>query len=233
MRIAIISDIHSNQEALKKALQVIEEKSVDKIICLGDIVGYGANPNECIDIVRTRCDVVIKGNHEDALENSSVLENFTESARAAIIWTRRQILQENLDYIRMLPLINKKDDILFVHSSPDDPAEWNYILDESDAINALNCFSESICFIGHTHSPIIYSTNGRAWTVTRDARFIVNVGSIGQPRDRNNNLSFGLFDTETWTYENVRSAYDVETTVWKILKADLPPKLAHRLFLGV
>jgi predicted phosphodiesterase len=233
MRIAIISDIHSNLEALTQTLKVIDEKSVDNIVCLGDIIGYGANPNECVELVRQRCITVIKGNHEDALENISTLENFTEIAQAAIIWTRSQLTKENFNYLRTLSLLNKKDDLLFVHASPCNPAEWKYIFDDGTAIDTFGCFSESLCFIGHTHTPIIHSSTGRAWGVTKGARYLVNVGSIGQPRDRDNNLSFGLFDTKTWTYENIRSPYDVETAVWKILKTDLPPKLAHRLLIGV
>jgi predicted phosphodiesterase len=233
MRIAIISDIHSNLEALTKAMEIINKQSVDDIICLGDIVGYGANPNECIELVRKHCDAVIKGNHEGAVENISLTEYFTDDARAAVFWTREQLTEKNFDYLLTLPLSHKSDDLLFVHASPCNPAEWHYILDNSDAPVAFRCFSELICFIGHTHTPAIFSTDRQSKRITKEERSIINVGSIGQPRDRNTDLSFGIFDTCAWTYENIRSPYDVELTVKKILATDLPSGLGYRLLMGV
>jgi predicted phosphodiesterase len=233
MRYAFISDIHSNLEALTKALEIIDDRSADKIICLGDIVGYGANPNECIELVRLRCSTVIRGNHDEAILDVSIAERFTEDARSAILWTCRHIGEENISYLRTLPLSDKKEDILLVHSSPCHPQEWEYILDEDTAVHALHCYSETLCFIGHTHTPAIFSTGGRVKSLIRGNRYLVNVGSIGQPRDHRTDLSFGFFDTETWEYENIRSSYDVAGTVQKIFNSDLPPRLGHRLLLGV
>ena len=233
MRIAIISDIHSNLEALTKAIDIIDSRSVDEIVCLGDIVGYGADPNECVDLVRRRCNTVIKGNHDDAVVDLTAAEDFTDNARSAILWTRKQITEENLDYLRSLSLVHRKKDMVFVHSSPCEPEEWNYIFDEDTAARAFRCFSEPLCFIGHTHMPMIFSPNGFASAITSDERYLINVGSIGQPRDRNTVLSFGIFDTGTWTYENIRSPYDIETAAGKILKTSLPPKLGQRLFMGI
>ena len=233
MVIAIISDVHSNLEALTKAIDIIDSRSVDEIVCLGDIVGYGADPNECVDLVRRRCNTVIKGNHDDAVVDLTAAEDFTDNARSAILWTRKQITEENLDYLRSLSLVHQKKDMVFVHSSPCEPEEWNYIFDEDTAARAFRCFSEPLCFIGHTHMPMIFSPNGIASAITRDERSLINVGSIGQPRDRNTDLSFGIFDTGTWTYENIRSPYDIETAAGKILKTSLPPKLGQRLFMGI
>jgi predicted phosphodiesterase len=233
MCVAIISDIHSNLEALIKALEIIDQKSVDEIICLGDIVGYGADPNECIEIVRKRCSLVVKGNHEDAIDNIDLVEYFTDNARAAILWTSKQLTGENLDYIRALPLTGKKNNLLFVHASPCTPERWNYILDKRTAARTFHCFSESICFIGHTHSPEIFSSQRRVREISKEDRYLINVGSIGQPRDHNPHLSFGLLDTDLWKYENIRAPYDVETAVQKILKTDLPPRLGHRLLAGL
>lgn len=233
MRIAIISDIHSNLEALTKALEIIDRQSVDEIVCLGDVVGYGANPNECVELVRQRCDAVIKGNHEDAVENVSLTEFFNDDARAAVLWTRKQLTEKNFDYLLTLPLSHKADDLLFVHASPCFPAEWHYILDDHGASAAFRCFSELICFIGHTHTPEVFSTGGRGSKLAKEERSIINVGSIGQPRDRNSDLSFGLFDTDTWSYENIRSPYDMHTAARKILNSTLPPKLGQRLLMGV
>jgi predicted phosphodiesterase len=233
MRIAIISDIHSNLEALTSAFEIIDQYSVDTVICLGDIVGYGANPNECVELVRQRCDIVIKGNHEDAVLDINKAEQFTDNARSAILWTRNEITEENLVYIRSLSFVHQSNEALFVHASPCEPAEWNYIFEEDTAARAFGCFSESLCFIGHTHMPAIFSINGYAHGITRDEHYLVNVGSVGQPRDRNTQLSFGLLDTDTWNYENIRAPYDVETTVTKILNTGLPARLGQRLLMGV
>jgi predicted phosphodiesterase len=233
MRIAVISDIHSNLEALVKSLEVIDTLSIDQIVCLGDIVGYGANPNECVELVRRRCTMVVKGNHEDAVENISMTEYFTDDARSAIFWTRTQLSEQNLEYLCALPLSHNAGNLCFVHASPCAPAEWEYILDQADASKALLCFSEQLCFIGHTHIPTIFSVSGRLRKIVKEERAIINVGSVGQPRDRNTDLSFGVFDTDAWTYDNIRSPYDMETAAAKILNTTLPKRLGQRLFLGI
>jgi diadenosine tetraphosphatase ApaH/serine/threonine PP2A family protein phosphatase len=233
MRLAIISDIHSNLEALTKAFEIIDQRSVDEIVCLGDIIGYGANPNECVELIRQRCGIVIKGNHENAVLNAAAAERFSDNARSAIVWTRSQLTEEHLAYFRTLPLSQLKEDLLFVHASPCFPEEWNYIFDEDAAARSFRCFSEPLGFIGHTHVPAIFSSQGQDFKITKEERFLINVGRVGQSRDRNIHLSFGLIDTDMWTYENIRSAYDVQAAVWKILKTPLPSKLGHRLLMGV
>jgi diadenosine tetraphosphatase ApaH/serine/threonine PP2A family protein phosphatase len=233
MRLAIISDIHSNLEALKKALELIDKHSIDEIVCLGDVIGYGANPNECMELVQRRCNIIVKGNHEEAVININTADDFTDNARSAIVWTRKNLSSEHLEFIKSLPLVYSIENILFVHASPCKPAEWRYIFDDEEAAQSFRCFSEPLCFVGHTHMPMLFSPDGWADRVTKSERFIINVGSIGQPRDRNIQLSFGVLDTDTWTYENIRSPYDVETAASKILKTDLPPKLGHRLLIGV
>jgi predicted phosphodiesterase len=232
MKYAIISDIHSNLEALTKALEIIDQRSVDEIICLGDIVGYGANPNECLALIRQRCSSAIKGNHDEALLNENFIEHFTEDARSAIMWTRKRISEENISYLRTLSLSIKRDDLLFVHASPCYPEQWEYIFEGNAAAIALQCFSESLCFIGHTHAPAIFSSAGRVRSIMKGERYLVNVGSVGQPRDRITDLSFSIFDTDTWSYENIRSPYNVKLTVRKILATDLPPVLGYRLLTG-
>ena len=232
MKYAIISDIHSNLEALTKALEIIDQRSVDEIICLGDIVGYGANPNECLALIRQRCNTVIKGNHDEALLNESITSRFTEDARSAIEWTRKRISEENISYLHTLSISIKKDDLFFVHASPCYPEQWKYILEDHAAVSALHCFSESLCFIGHTHSPAMFSTAGRVRNMMKGERYLVNVGSVGQPRDRITDLSFGIFDADAWWYENIRSPYNVALTVRKILATDLPPVLGYRLLTG-
>ncbi len=233
MKYAIISDIHSNLEALQKALSIIDEKKVDEIICLGDIVGYGANPNECAELVRTRCSSVVLGNHDAAALNTALAYDFNAIARRAVFWTAEQLTDENSAYLATLPLTVVKEKILFVHSSPEAPEAWDYIVDPDEASQALRSVEEMICFIGHTHVPGIYSERGRAKYITRDEQFIINVGSIGQPRDGNPMLSFGIFDSTMWEFEFVRSEYDIQKAAEKIYAAKLPEELGNRLLYGM
>ncbi len=232
MRLAIISDIHSNLEALSAAVRLIESESVDHIVCLGDIVGYGADPDPCVELVRSRCDVVVQGNHDAAVARPAIADSFTANARAAVHWTRSHITPEHLSYLQHLPLQRTLTDILFVHASPCAPEQWHYIVDEEDARGAFGCFTENLCFVGHSHFPGVYDQRGRITALHRNGRILVNVGSVGQPRDRDPRLSFGVLDTEDWTYRNVRAPYDIETAARKIMNAELPRALANRLFVG-
>ncbi len=233
MKYAIISDIHSNLEALTKALTVIDDKKVDEIICLGDIVGYGANPNECVDIVRSHCSIVVLGNHDAAALDTSQAHDFNAIARKAVFWTAEQLTEESKSFLLSLPMVARKERILFVHSSPDSPEAWDYIIDSDDADSALSHFQEKICFIGHTHVPGIYSKRGRVKSISLDEQFIVNVGSIGQPRDGNPKLAFGIFDSTMWEFELIRSQYDIQKAAEKIYAAKLPEELGNRLMYGM
>ena len=233
MRFAIISDIHSNLEALTKAFELVDQESVNEVVCLGDVVGYGANPNECVELVRSRCRVVLRGNHDAAAVNPANAESFTKNARIAAEWTRQQLSDENKKFLEGLPYTSSRDEILFVHSSPYQPESWFYVLSEEDLKVAFQNFSEQICFIGHSHFPGIFSEEGPAKAVNRGTRFLVNVGSIGQPRDGNPKLSFGIFDTEKWNYRNIRSEYAIQAAAEKILRAGLPRALSDRLAMGM
>ena len=233
MRIAIISDIHSNLEALTSALEAIDAKRVDDIVCLGDTVGYGANPNECLSLAHSRCSILLQGNHDAAAVDLSVANQFTLNAQLSAIWTFGILSDENKELLRGLPQLKPQGDILFSHASPFEPEEWHYVISEFDTHEAFDAFAERICFIGHSHIPVIFSDRGKALSVEQSGRFIVNVGSIGQPRDGNPDLSFGIFDTDSWSYENIRIEYDVETAAQKIRKAGLPRSLAERLYQGM
>ncbi len=232
MRIAIISDIHSNLEALNRALTEIEREKVDDIVCLGDIVGYGANPNECVDIVRNLTTSVLLGNHDEAAIDLTKTEFFNPFARIAAEWTGQTLTEENRGYLGGLGLTLEKHGLFFVHASPVDPGEWNYILTPSDAAENFDAMPVDVGFVGHSHVPEVFCED--LWTkeIVKGERFIVNVGSIGQPRDGNPALSFGIFDTDLWSYRNVRLDYDVELAAFKIRKAGLPKNLAERLFVG-
>ncbi|MEX2117900.1 MAG: metallophosphoesterase family protein [Bacteroidota bacterium] len=233
MKFAIISDIHANLEALSKALEAIEKEAVDKVLCLGDVVGYGANPNECVELVRERCSVVLLGNHDLAAVDLSVAESFTENARVAAHWTSQELTPANKDFLKGLPYTAVVEGALLVHSSPYEPEEWHYIISEYDARGVFPHFNEPICFIGHSHVAGIFAETSSNQNVRRGERFIVNVGSIGQPRDRNPDLSFGIFDSSRWEYRNVRWAYDAEGAARQIQEAGLPLALAERILRGV
>lgn len=233
MTYAIISDIHSNLEALRKALSIIDEKNVDEIICLGDVVGYGSNPNECVDIIRARCSAVVLGNHDSAALDPSLAHDFNPIAKRAVTWTADHLTDQSREFLSSLPLVERRENVLFVHSSPNKPGEWDYILDSDDAFSALHHFEEKICFIGHTHIAGIFSQRGRAKSITADEKYLVNVGSIGQPRDGNPMLAFGIFDSIKWEYELIRSEYDIQLAAEKIYTAKLPEELGNRLMYGM
>lgn len=233
MKYAIISDIHSNLEALTKALSIIDERKVDEIICLGDVVGYGANPNECVELVRSRCSAVVLGNHDAAALDTAQAHDFNAIARRAVLWTAEELTPESKAFLASLPMTAVKEEIRFVHASPQIPDAWDYIIDADDAVRAVRSLQERICFIGHTHVPGIFNGRGRARSVMPDEQYLVNVGSVGQPRDGNPMLSFGIFDSAAWTFELIRSEYDIQTAAEKIYAARLPEELGNRLMYGM
>lgn len=235
MRFAIISDIHSNLEALEKAFEIIEKKNIDEIVCLGDLVGYGASPNECVELTRKRTSHVLLGNHDQAAFDLSQTEHFNRHARTAAYWTNQTLTQENLEYLKALPLQCTLGDLTFVHASPKEPSQWEYVFSAHEAKSNFEYFRTRLCLIGHTHIPGIFPENLKTQKsrLSSDNRYIINVGSIGQPRDGNWRLSFGLFDTSAWTYELIRSEYDVQAASEKIVAADLPRFLADRLLVGI
>ncbi|MGA7161792.1 MAG: metallophosphoesterase family protein [Bacteroidota bacterium] len=233
MKYAIISDIHSNLEALQKALAIIDDKKVDEIICLGDVVGYGANPNECVDIIRSRCSTFVLGNHDEAALDPLSPRDFNPIAQKAVEWTAAHLTNESKSFLSSLPMVAKKENIFLVHSSPSSPELWDYVITADDAVAAMHHFEEKICFIGHTHIPGIFSPIGRSKSVSRNEQHLVNVGSVGQPRDGNPMLAFGVFDSTAWTYELIRAEYNIEGASEKILKAGLPRELGYRLMYGM
>ena len=232
MRVAIISDIHGNLEALEKAFEIIERENIDNLVCLGDLVGYGANPNECIDYVDRRTKKVLLGNHDQAAIDLRQAEFFNAYARRAAHWTHDILTPEHREYLQSLPYTLTDTGLTFVHSSPLEPKEWHYIFSNQEASRNFDHFKTPVCFVGHSHVPGVYCEDLKTKKIRKGLRFIINIGSIGQPRDGDWRLSFGIFDTESWSYENVRSEYDVESAANKILRAGLPRFLAERLFGG-
>jgi len=233
MRIAILSDIHSNLQALQQALSISKSRNVDQIFCLGDIVGYGANPNECVDLVRTHCATVVRGNHDLATVDLSHSWFHPDEARVVNAWTLKQLTGENRRYLAWLPFKRTEEKYTLVHASPESPLDWERIDSSESAARQFAHFPAGVCFVGHSHIPFVLGEDLFSSRVKPTMKFLVNVGSVGQPRDGNPQLSFGIFDTEAWSYENIRSAYDVEEAVNAIIGAGLPQGLGERLLTGV
>jgi predicted phosphodiesterase len=232
MRIALLSDIHSNLQALTKALSLIDRSRIDEVYCLGDVVGYGANPNECINLIRDRAKYTVLGNHDLASLDTSTAAYFTKPGRIAAEWTRKALTPDNKDFLASLPYTMETETFTLAHASPLEPQNWEYVLSLPIAQKQFAVFSTKICFIGHTHVPSVCGENLRTFTFKKEMRFLINVGSVGQPRDGNPQLSFGIFDTDNWTYQNIRADYDVKSASKAILDRGLPSTLAKRLFQG-
>ncbi|MGH1362347.1 MAG: metallophosphoesterase family protein [Calditrichia bacterium] len=238
MKYAIISDIHGNVEALKNVLTHLESEEVSSIICLGDVVGYGPKPNECVELVKEHTDVCLMGNHDHAVLGLTDVNHFNQYARDAVLWTRRTMTQYNKSYLENMPFISTAGDAMFVHATPVQPKEWHYIFSAEDARRNLDAIKQKVAFIGHSHIPVIFSYNEGVMDeedITLDLskdRYIVNVGSIGQPRDGDPRSCFVIYDSDTTSLRYVRLEYPVETTYQQIIDSQLPSFLAMRLFAG-
>lgn len=239
MKIVVISDIHGNLEALNRVLEYINKLECEKrVVCLGDIVGYGPNPAECFEIVESLTDKICLGNHEDAVLDTNYNYQMTKYALEAIRWTRGILGKEIREAISRLPVQIEEDNVLYVHASPDNPMQWKYITNARNAYSSLIEMKHSLCFVGHSHIPGIYAYNelqgdSNKATLSKDDKTIVNVGSVGQPRDGSPMLSFAVFDDDNWDVEIVRLKYNYHKTMAEINKANLPLVLAERLARGV
>jgi diadenosine tetraphosphatase ApaH/serine/threonine PP2A family protein phosphatase len=242
-KIGIISDIHGNLHALQSTLDTLEEIGVDRIVCCGDLVGYGAHPNEVVELIRERNIPAIAGNHDHAALLLTDISYFNQVAKEAVLWTKKVLTPENAAFLRDLPLFIQDSDpgVFFVHASPRDPGEWNYIITMGDARDNFNYFTETVCFVGHSHQPFIIENNdGSLHCSTRpeievkeSCRYLVNVGSVGQPRDRKAKPCFVVYDTEAGLIEIKRSTYDLAAAQRAIIEAGLPRELAERLEYGI
>ena len=250
MRILLLSDIHSNLEALEACLAAAP--AYDLVVNLGDTVGYGANPNEVIARCRALGKIFVRGNHDKAVSGLMDLAEFNAAAGLATLWTRDQLTAENLEWLRSLPQgplhIDELPGVQFVHGSALDEDE--YLVSVRDAIEPLMTDSVPLTFFGHTHLQGGFMTQGDIseayrpsyrtvgqpessdWALRRERRFLINPGSVGQPRDGDWRASFATFDTDTWAVSFYRIPYNLRVAQEKILAANLPQRLATRLATG-
>jgi diadenosine tetraphosphatase ApaH/serine/threonine PP2A family protein phosphatase len=241
VRIAVLSDIHGNLEALEAVLAEVDGSSVDLLYCLGDIVGYGPSPAACVEIVSRRAAVSLLGNHDAAVAGLTSLEDFNEFARSAVEWTAARLSAGQVEYLGSLPYTHRARELLLVHASPIEPERWHYLHGLADIDEHFAAFAERVCFVGHSHRPGVYAIEaggGVRRSVGRVAlragsRYLVNAGSVGQPRDRDPRASYVLYDPAGAGVEVRRVAYPIAKTQERMRAAGIPDFLVDRLEAGV
>jgi predicted phosphodiesterase len=239
MRFAIFGDIHANLEALQAVLNDAEAREVTHHVCLGDIVGYNANPHECVEIIRNLECPVVKGNHDEMASVTDTLEGFNPLAEEAINWTRAQLNDDDKKWLRDLKMVRQVRDFTIVHATLDTPHKWGYVFNQLDAAASFSYQHTQLCFYGHTHAPRAYIRDTSVRTTPLEKlhiepgkKYFINVGSVGQPRDGDWHASYCIYDVGQQTIELRRLEYDIWTAQDKIVDAKLPQRLADRLALG-
>jgi len=239
MTFALLGDIHGNLHALEAVIEDMATAAIDRIICTGDIVGYGAFPSECLEWVRDTCDLVVRGNHDHFTAGTSSAFSFNPRARTALTWTADRLSAEEISWLGELPLKMVEGELLIVHGHPILPEAWLYILDRRQADAALESVEEQAVIIGHSHiqacfrfkSPTAELEPGQPVQLG-DRRAVLNPGSVGQPRDGDSRAAWALLDTDRWSFTPRRVTYDVQAAREAILAADLPQELGDRLLVG-
>lgn len=244
MRIAVLGDIHGNLEALTAVVDAARKDGVDEWVQVGDIVGYGPEPSACIDVVRDLGCTVCLGNHDAAVLGMLDVAYFNSYARAAIEWTRARLRPTDFDYLRSLQLVVERRDYTVVHGTLHMPDLFGYVVSQVEAFDSLKLQTTPLCFVGHSHVPAIYVQRGPRevdwinqseieYVLPANQRALVNVGSVGQPRDEDPRAAYAICDTKRRTIAIRRVHYDIASVQRKIRAAGLPEMLAHRLSLGV
>ena len=240
MRFAVFSDIHANLEALQAVLEDAHQRECRSFICLGDVVGYNANPHECVEIVRDLACPVVKGNHDEHASGATSLEGFNELAERAMTWTRDHLTREDKQWLREMRMVRQVRDFTIVHASLDTPEQWGYIFNNLDAVASFTYQHTTICFYGHTHVPITYirdtddvkRVRADQLTIDDSKKYFINTGSVGQPRDGDWRAAYCIYHADRNLVEQRRVKYDVAAAQQKIIDADLPRLLADRLAVG-
>ena len=244
MRCAIIADIHANLTAFTAVLDDIEHKGgVEEVWCLGDVVGYGPDPHQCIDLLRQHNHICVAGNHDWASAGKLDTSSFNPDAVNACHWTARQLSPEDVQYLENLPLVSQKGDFNLVHGSPRDPV-WEYLLSTSTAKENFNHFQSQFCLVGHSHVPLVFKHNEdgsfsgaqllpNVGLVLDRSRLIVNPGGVGQPRDGDPQAGYAIYDSESKLIRPYRVSYDISATQDKMVECGLPMRLVTRLSYGI
>jgi len=241
MKWAILSDVHGNLEAFRAVIKNLRKERVGRIAFLGDAVGYGADPNKCLILLKELTDLIVAGNHDYGAVGLTDISYFNPLAKAAILWTEEELIPEHRTFLREFPLLRQAESITFVHATPNNPEEWDYILYPDEAEEAFRAMTSEISFIGHSHRPMILAKAGDEEVTALEeeeaileegVRYIINVGSVGQPRDGNPHAAYGLYDEARRKYLLKRVSYNVGTAQKKIIRAGLPAYLAERLSAG-
>lgn len=240
MKYAILADIHANLEALQAVLADTREQQCTHYVCLGDVVGYGPNPNECLQIIRDLDCPTVMGNHDEYCSSDKELTGFNPMAAEGIKWTRAQLSTEEKEWLRSLKYVRIVESFTMVHATLDLPERWAYVFDKLAAASSINYQRTPVCFNGHTHIPIAFVRGDKGLQgglyskikIEVARKYFINVGSIGQPRDRNPKAAYVTFDLINNVIELRRLDYDIGTTQKKIRDAGLPPSLADRIAIG-
>jgi predicted phosphodiesterase len=244
MRIGIISDIHANFEALAESLAALERHRPDRIVCLGDVVGYGASVNECCALVRKTCEATLLGNHDAAVSGRMDYSFYYDAARHALDWTAAHIAPDHLGWLRSLPYIHHWENVAFSHGSPVSPESYDYVFALEQARELVPHIAElaDVTFIGHSHLCKAFALDAgghvndvvaQRFGLRRGYKYIVSVGSVGQPRDYDNRACFVVYDADQRVVEYHRVEYDIQVAAQKIFDAELALNFGKRLFLGV
>ena len=239
MKYAIIADIHANWEALQVVLEDIRAQKCTHTACLGDVVGYNANPKECLDIIRSMNIPCVKGNHDEYCSIDEHLEGFNPHAAEAVTWTRQQLTEEDRKWLRDLKYMRLVASFSIVHATLDVPQRWGYVFDKLAAAASFTYQNTSVCFFGHTHVPVAFIRDSvvRGGTYSKfkvepGRKYFVNVGSVGQSRDGVAKATYAVYDMDEQSIELRRLDYDIPAAQAKIRAAGLPERLAERLALG-
>ena len=257
MRVGIFTDAHSNFEALKAVSQQLQSEYFDRLIFLGDAIGYGADPNDCCRIIREQSDIALLGNHDAVLVEKLDMSWFVDYAREAVDWTSKVIDTDHRDWLATLPYVHREKDVVFSHGSPLDPENFHYVMDYQEALRILRWMGYEgvgVTFVGHAHIGLAFrligssgdpgkieesvkvhnfnGINSAKVELKPEDRWVINVGAVGQPRDGDTRAVYAVFDTESRIYEVHRVEYDIDSASSRIEAAGLPQILADRLFIG-
>jgi diadenosine tetraphosphatase ApaH/serine/threonine PP2A family protein phosphatase len=239
MRFAIFSDLHANLEATEAVLADARERNCTHFVCLGDVVGYNANPHECVELVQEMACPVVKGNHDEQATLAGSSRGFNALAETAINWTREHLTNEDKKWLRELGLTRRVRDFTIVHATLDTPEQWGYVFNSLDAVASFTYQRTTVCFFGHTHVAGAFVRDDGVkkmkvdqLTIEETKKYFINVGSVGQPRDGDWRAAYCIYDIEKNVVEQRRVKYDLATAQKKIIQAGLPHLLADRLELG-